>query len=103
MTNPVKHLEGVPNCVLESMAMEVPVIASSGGGTDEVIENDVNGILIEPQNARKLATWIMRILDDNIIRKRFGEAGRKYVTKKFGFERYINEYVALYNELILLN
>lgn len=102
MTNPTKHLEGVPNCILESMAMGVPVLASSGGGTNEVIENDVNGILIEPQNARELATWITRTLDDDIIRKRFGEAGRKYVTKKFGYERYINEYVTLYNGLIHL-
>ena len=103
MTNPVKHLEGVPNCILESMAMGVPVIASCGGGTNEVIENDVNGILTEPQNVRELATCIKRILDDDIIRKRFGEAGRECVTKKFGYERYINKYVTLYNELIHLN
>ena len=101
MTNPM-ILEGNPNCLLESMVMGVPVIASIGGGTNEVIESGVNGILIEPQNAQELAAWIMRILDDDIIRRRFGEAGRKYVAKKFGYERYINEYVILYNELIHL-
>ena len=103
MTNPVEHLEGVPNSILESMAMEVPVIAGRGGGTNEVIESGVNGMLIEPQNVRELATWITKMLDDDIIRKRIGEAGREYVTKKFGYERYIDEYVTLYNELIHLN
>jgi glycosyltransferase involved in cell wall biosynthesis len=100
MTNPKEASEGIPNCLLESMIREVPVIASRGGGTNEVIESGINGILIEPQNDQQLATCITRILNDDIMRRRFGEAGRKYVANKFGYERYINEYVELYNELI---
>ncbi|MCD6569669.1 MAG: glycosyltransferase, partial [Deltaproteobacteria bacterium] len=61
MTNASRIVEGISNSLLESMAVGVPVIASRGGGTDEIIENGVNGILVDPYDTGNLAKGIIRI------------------------------------------
>lgn len=100
MTNIHRHLEGIPNCILESLAMGVPVIASKGGGADEVIESGTNGILLDPYDKKGLAEWVLRILDDHRLQRRFRESGKRIVESKFGYERFIREHVTLYDDLL---
>ena len=99
MTNASRIVEGISNSLLESMAMGIPVIASKGGGTDEVVEGGINGILVEPYDNEGLAKAIIKILGDPIMAKRYGKAGRRIVEAKFGFERYVREYLAIYRNL----
>ncbi len=100
MTNSLNHVEGTSNSLLESLAMGVPVIASRGGGTDEVVEDGINGMLVNPFDADGLANRIIEILNDGNLRKRLGEEGKMTVSSKFGFDRYIREYIGMYNEII---
>jgi len=100
MTNASRIVEGISNSLLESLAMGVPVIASRGGGTDEVIENGINGMLVAPYDAKGLARAILDMLGNRSFRKRLGDAGKKTVGTKFGFERYIREYGQIYHDVI---
>ncbi len=100
MTNSLFHFEGTSNFLLESMAMGIPVIASRGGGTDEIIESDKNGLLVEPFNKKDLTTGVIRLLKDKNLQIKYGAAGRKIVKNKFGFKRYLDEYVRIYYELL---
>lgn len=100
MTNTDRCMEGISNSLLESMTSGVPVIASRGGGTNELVADGVNGMLIAPYNAEALAESIIKILDNPCLQKALGEAGKKTVATEFGYERYIHENVGLYNEAL---
>jgi glycosyltransferase involved in cell wall biosynthesis len=77
------HDEGLPRTVLEAMAMRVPVVASSVGGIPEAVEDGVSGLLVAPGDPSGLAVAIGRILDDEAMASRMGEAGRRRVLSEF--------------------
>ena len=54
------YTEGLPNIVLESLAAGVPVVATAVGGTPEIIENGINGYLVEPRRPDRLAAQVKR-------------------------------------------
>ena len=60
------YSEGLPNVLLEAMAFEIPVVATSVGGIPEVIDSD-NGILIPPGDAIRMAGEILRLLEDKHV------------------------------------
>jgi glycosyltransferase involved in cell wall biosynthesis len=100
MTNTRRIEEGISNSLLESMSAGVPVVACRGGGTEEVVENGVSGLLTEPYNAIDLSKAVTTLLRNQGLRQDYGEAGRLRVERKFGYDRYIKEYLALYEELL---
>lgn len=57
--------EGMPNALMEAMALGLPVISTDcrGGGPAELIDNEINGILIECNNIKDLVSAMRRILD----------------------------------------
>ncbi|MCG8081165.1 MAG: glycosyltransferase, partial [Candidatus Thiodiazotropha taylori] len=55
--------EGMPNVVLESMLMRVPIIATDVGGTSEIIDSDLVGTLIEADNRQQMTDSIRSFLD----------------------------------------
>lgn len=57
--------EGMPNVVLESMLMRVPVIATDVGGTSEIIDSEKVGTLIEPDNKQQLVNELRSFLDNS--------------------------------------
>jgi glycosyltransferase involved in cell wall biosynthesis len=75
--------EGLPRVVLEAMAMEVPVVASSVGGIPEAIDDGDSGFLIPPGDPEALAAALGRVLDDHRLALRLGTAGRRRVIDEF--------------------
>jgi glycosyltransferase involved in cell wall biosynthesis len=75
--------EGFPRAVLEAMAMQVPVVASSVGGIPEAIENGTSGLLVPPGDEEALAATLDRVLDDPALASRLGAAGRRRVLEEF--------------------
>ncbi|HAM52023.1 MAG TPA: hypothetical protein DCP92_15540 [Nitrospiraceae bacterium] len=69
--------------LIEAMAMGKPVIATAVGGIPEVVDNEVNGILVPPQNIEALAHAISRYMDDHEFAGRIALEGRKSVEYKF--------------------
>ena len=64
--------EGLPNAVMEAMAYGVPVVATAVGGTTELIEDDVSGLLVRPGDAAALARAIRRLATDPQLRVALG-------------------------------
>ena len=77
--------EGLPNAVLEYMAAGLPVVATTVGGVPEIIENESNGLLVPPENPDALSAAILRLLKDEEMRHRLGQAGRENVLARFNF------------------
>ncbi len=91
--------EGLPNILIEAMAMKKPVVATAVGGTKEIVKDGENGFLVEPKNAMALAEKIKRILDDEKIAINFGENGYRFVRENFDLFLMISSYEKLYQKL----
>jgi len=68
--------EGFPNAVLEAMERGVPPVATRVGGIPDVVENHVNGLLVDPEDPAALAAAIRRILDDDPLREQLSRNAR---------------------------
>ncbi len=68
--------EGRPNVVLEAQACALPVVATAVGGTPEMVEEGVNGLLVPAGDGRVLANALRRLSTDSDLRLRLGSAAR---------------------------
>jgi len=81
------HTEGMPNVIMEAMACGVPVIATAVGGLTASIGDCEGAILVPPKNVSAFADVIMRVINDNKLRKRMQKAARKKAEQEFGVEK----------------
>jgi glycosyltransferase involved in cell wall biosynthesis len=90
---PSFYHEGIPRCLLEAAAMELPIITSQNTGCREVVQEGVNGFLCATNNPDSLAARMeeMMALHQN-QRALFGKNGRELVSAKFSIERILKEY-----------
>ncbi|MFQ5797058.1 MAG: glycosyltransferase family 4 protein [Bacteroidota bacterium] len=85
--------EGLPNVVLEAMAMECPVVATDVCATNEAVEDDVTGYLIPfPISNDLLVGRLRSLIEDRELRRRMGHQGRRKVEGKFDFEQTLRRY-----------
>lgn len=78
-----RSVEGLSNAVLEAMAMERPVVATSVGGISEAITHGQEGLLVPPDDPEALAARIAELFGSHELRARMGAAGRNKVRAKF--------------------
>lgn len=90
------HTEGLPNVVLEAFACRKPVVATSVGGTPEVVRDGENGVLVAPNDAEGLANSILELCADSNKRAKMGMNGFQVVQSDFGFEKQTDNYMKLY-------
>jgi glycosyltransferase involved in cell wall biosynthesis len=77
---------------IEAMACGIPVIASDGPGTRQIVLDQKTGFLVPPNDFKTLAEKIEILLDDKNMRRKFGIAGRKRVEEFFSWDKIINEH-----------
>ena len=88
--------EGLSMAMLEAMAAGVPVIATRVGGTPELIESGVSGILVEPGRADALATELVALLQTPATVTQLGDAARRRVAERFSLRAMVQTYETLY-------
>lgn len=93
--------EGLPLCVIESLAMEKPVIATAVDGTPEIVIPGKTGILVEPCDPEGLAHSMDFALNNREAMRGMGCEGRKFVLDNFSLQRQVCETEAMYEELCL--
>ncbi|GAC1341863.1 MAG: glycosyltransferase family 4 protein [Myxococcales bacterium] len=77
------QMEGIPVSLMEAMASELPVVATSLSGIPELVEDEKNGILVPERDAAALAQALERLARDPLLRRRLGVAGRAQVLAGF--------------------
>jgi|Deesub1362A_J573_1020465.scaffolds.fasta_scaffold00023_15 N-acetyl-alpha-D-glucosaminyl L-malate synthase BshA len=92
--------EGFGLVLLEAMVAGVPVVATNVGGIPEIIEDGVNGLLVESEDPDGLARAILKVLDDEKLRVKLVENGKKIV-QKYSWERMANEIDRIYEEFLV--
>ena len=100
-SNPETHGEGISNSILESMASGVPVIATIGGGTAEIVDNNVTGYLIKPKDIDDLSKKIVYLLENEKLRHKMGKSSRDKIEKYYSLEYMTEQYINLYKTVEL--
>jgi glycosyltransferase involved in cell wall biosynthesis len=92
--------EGLPKSLLEAAACGRPIVATDVPGCRDIACQNVNALLVPPDDAEALANAIGQLAHDRDMRQRFGAAGRKMVEDKFSSVQIGRDIVALYDRLL---
>ena len=92
--------EGLPNVLLEAMALEVPVVATAVNGVPRLVQSEENGLLVEPGSIDALVYGLHRLLTDDRLRSRLARGGRHTVEEKYSFSMRMAKVRAVYDELM---
>ena len=90
--------EGMSNAMLEALASGLPLIATNTGGTSELVEEGINGLVIKMKDSQDLADKIEILMKDEDLRKRMGEASRKKA-EAMSWEKVAKDYDELYRKI----
>ncbi len=88
--------ENLPNVLLESLAMGVPVVTSNIAGIPELIKDGETGILIRPNDIQEIADAIKLLITDRHLARRLADNGRTLVCEQFDEENSVDQIIALY-------
>lgn len=80
------NLDGIPNVLAEAMAMQLPVISTPVSAIQELVTNEVNGLLVAAEDAPVLASAMCRLLDDPVLCQELGRRGRQTIVERFNVE-----------------
>ena len=93
-------LEGIPRCLMETMAMGIPVAAYDIAGIDQLITHQKSGLLAPLGDKDALAGFCEKILFDPEYAKSLADNARRYVYEAFSAQRMAKDYEQLFNELM---
>lgn len=88
--------EGSSNAIIEAMAARIPIVATAVGGTPELVEDEVHGLLVPPMAVPELAAALDRMLSDPDLRQACGARGREKVEARHTHQAMVDAYLALY-------
>lgn len=91
--------EGLPYVVLETMAAGLPIITTPIGGIPDVVNDTVNGFLIDPGDYRALAQRILVLCQDGELRKKIGNDNREKVAAHYSEDVVFSKLELIYEEL----
>lgn len=97
-TDPKFHAEGISNSLLEMMAQGKPVVATDGGGTPEIVDDGVNGYLVQPYDATMLADRLQQLCVDRSMRRHLGINAAGTVATKFSLNNMATSFLRVFNE-----
>jgi len=92
-------LDGLPNVVLEAMALSRPVIGSHLSGIPEAITDGRTGLLVPPGDDETLARAMVRLARDRELASRLGAAGRELVRERFSLEVSARALAAVFRDM----
>lgn len=92
--------EGLSNALLEYMFKGVTAIATNVGGNPELIEHDKTGLLVPPNDADALATAILRLIENNILKNKLAIAARHKAEQEYSWGKCVSAHHQFYQNLL---
>ena len=86
--------EGLPNGILECMAVGLPVVATKINGSIEALGVN-SSFLVKPHDANDLALKLLQLINDIELRKHTGLSNRERIKDYFGMDKMINNYISV--------
>jgi glycosyltransferase involved in cell wall biosynthesis len=93
------YTEGISNAIMEFMALGKPVVATDGGGTKEILLDNVTGFLVPPKNPEILSEKIGYLLKNEDISLKMGEAGRDRIKNEFSPQKMVGNFLHIFQYL----
>lgn len=91
--------EGIPNVVLEAMAMGVPIVATSVGGVPEILEHGRTARLIAPEQPKALAEAILDLLNEPDSSRAMADAANQHVKQEFSVQVRVSKLASIYESI----
>jgi glycosyltransferase involved in cell wall biosynthesis len=92
--------EGVPQALLQALAMAKPVVGTNIGGIPEIILPGQTGLLVPAKDSRALAQAMHRLMEDRELGRQLGSRGRQLVQQNFSLEHMAAAVEAVYDRLV---
>ncbi|HTU02056.1 MAG TPA: glycosyltransferase, partial [Candidatus Sulfotelmatobacter sp.] len=92
--------EGLPNSLLEAMALSLPAVTTDVAGAKELVADGETGFVRPQGDAASLGAALLRLAGDEALRREMGGAGRARVVRDFSFARRLERIEALYLEVV---
>ena len=92
--------DGIPNVMAESMAMNLPVVATNISGIPEFLEDRVTGLMVAQKDPMALADAMETLLTDNNLRQQVTREAKKRITKEFNNKKLIMDLAGIYSKMI---
>ncbi|HEX9726038.1 MAG TPA: glycosyltransferase, partial [Vicinamibacteria bacterium] len=86
--------------LIEAMASSLAVVASGGGGVEEVVRDGVTGVVVRSDSPEVWAQTIARLYRDRRLRRQMGAAGRRRAEDYFSLESHVAGVERLYEEVL---
>jgi len=93
--------EGFPYVLLEAMVLKRPIVATDIFGVNEIIEQEVSGMLVRPRDPDSIAKAVIMLLSDKLMCRRMGEAAYRRVLGNFNLKGSVTETMKLYTRLFM--
>ena len=92
--------EGIPRCLMEAIAMGIPVAAYNIPGIDQLVKHKETGLLADYGDKATLKNYWQRLLSDKTYAHDLAEKSRQFVNDTYSGQRMANEYTVLYQNLL---
>jgi glycosyltransferase involved in cell wall biosynthesis len=93
--------EGMPNALLEAMSCEVPCIATRVSGSEDILINGINGLLVETEQPAELAQALQQLISDTTLAKRLALAGRATILKDYQLAHITDQLIQFYRQTLI--
>jgi len=94
------RMESIPQVIKEAFYLKIPIIATNVGGIPELITHEKTGMLIPPNNSKKLKETILKVLENNELAEKISNNGFDFVMSNLTWEILLPKYIKFYKNLI---
>lgn len=94
------HNEGTPVSLIEAQASGRPVVSTNVGGVADIVANGQTGYVVPPGDVAAFAAALLRLADDKLMRRAFGNSGKLAVMKRFSYQRLVRDMDQYYRSLL---
>ena len=91
--------EGLGIALLEAASLQLPIVATRVGGIPEIVHDNVNGLLVQPQSKKSLSDAMLKLTQNPSLRKKLGKEGPKIVKRDFSVEKMVDGNLQVYKSL----
>jgi glycosyltransferase involved in cell wall biosynthesis len=94
------HSEGSPNVLLEAMAANVPIVATTVGGVPEIVQHNESALLVPSNDPPHLTSAIANLLTDKDLSRRLVRQAAELVTTQYTPDNYVRNLIEFYRKAI---
>lgn len=94
------HAEAFGDVLIEAMAIELPVVSTNCDGVLDIVVDGETGIQVPPKDGKALADGLIKLIQDERLRRKLGATGRKRAEEIFNLKRRTERMEELYARVL---